>query len=512
MAYVRFKRGALGALGTLCALVNLRCGSPSSDLFQSGGGAAALPFGGVSGSADFAGGGGDSSTNAGGTQLGGAGGLASAGANGGVGTGGSDVGTGGAGNGGSAGTSSGGSNAGAAGSAGASAGATGGGAGNGNGGAGASGTAGTSGAAGTSGSGGNAGGGTSGASGSGNAGSANAGSAGSGGCGAQAPTFTPRAPMLEFLVDRSSTMFSGAYWAPVRSAVLGVIDELEGQIKFGVSAYTGVVGQTCPLDLVNLGSPALNDYDAINTAYSALDSAGVKTESPTAAALAAIAAALPTNTGPGTSSGSKFVFLITDGGQDFCNDGMPSCASDAVVYELQTLKAAGVTSKTFGIKGSTGLTGADLQDFENAGAGVAVAGSAPTIYGACHDLSVPWTTAWSSLGRGLNQALGAYQTTGGSTPSVLLDTTSADSMSQALMSAAAQTKSCTFDVTGASIDLATAAQASVQINGVSVPFNAANGWRMNSATVLELVGSACTKWQTPTSLQISFDFPCQTLE
>jgi hypothetical protein len=521
MAYVRFKRGALGALGTLCALVNLRCGSPSGDLFQSGGGTAALPFGGVSGGANFAGSGDDSSTAGGGTQLGGAGGLSSAGANGGVGTGGSDIGTGGAGNASSAGTSSGGSNAGAAGSAGAIAG--GGDAGNGNGGAS---TGGSSGASGAGGGGGNTGG-SSGASGAGggggNAGSASAGSSGNasggasagsggGGCGAQTPTFTPRAQTLEFLVDRSSTMFEGAYWAPVRSAVLGVINALQDQIKFGVSAYTGVVGQTCPLDLVNLGSPALNDYDAINTAYSALEGAGMKTESPTAAALAAIAAALPSNSGPSTSSSAKFVFLITDGGQDFCNDGMPSCASDAVVYELQALKAAGVTSKTFGIKGSAGLTGADLQDFENAGAGVAVAGSAQTIYGACHNVSLPWTAAWSSLARGVNQALGAYQPTGGSTPSVLLDTTSPDSMSQALMSAAAQTKSCTFDVTGASIDLANAAQASVQIDGVSVPFSAVNGWRMNSATVLELVGSACSKWQTPTSLQISFDFPCQTLE
>jgi hypothetical protein len=506
MAHVRFKRGALGALGTLCALVNLRCGSPSSNLFQSSGGTAASSFGAVSGSAEVAGSGGDSSTAGGGTQLGGAGGLASVSGNGGVGTGGSDAGAGDAGNGGSAGTSSGGSNAGAVGSAGASAGD----AGNGNGGAGTSGTAGTSGAAGASGSAGNPGGGASGAGGGGNAGSANAGSGG--GCSAQAPTFTARAPTLEFLVDRSSTMFEGAYWAPVRSAVLGVIDALQAQIKFGVSAYTGVVGQTCPLDLVNLGSPALNDYDAINTAYSALDSAGMKTESPTAAALAAIAAALPTNSGPSASSGSLFVFLITDGGQDFCNDGMPSCASDAVVYELQALKAAGVTSKTFGIKGSTGLTAPDLQDFENAGAGVAVAGSAPTIYGACHNVSVPWTTAWSSLGRGVNQALGAYQMAGGSTASVLLDTTNPDSMSQALLSAAAQIKSCTFDVTGASIDLTTAAQASVQIDGASVPFSAANGWHMNSATVLELVGSACSKWQAPASLQISFDFPCQTLE
>jgi len=52
----------------------------------------------------------------------------------------------------------------------------------------------------------------------------------------------------------------------------------------------------------------------------------------------------------------------------------------------------------------------------------------------------------------------------------------------------------------------------VKVDGVSVPFNANNGWHLSSATVLDLAGTACTKWQGPTSVQISFDFPCQSLQ
>jgi hypothetical protein len=496
MAYARWK---LGALGALCAVVNLRCGSSGNDLFQGSGGSASGPEG-VSGSGTSLGGdgatAGGSSAQSGGTSSGGT--SASAGTDGGgdanlggtsqagsagAGVAGSDVQNGGAGGvSTSGGASSGGANSGGVSGGGASAAGMSGG-----------GVAGSGASAGASG------------------GSGAAGSAGAGSCGSPTPTFAPRAPELAFVVDRSSTMFDNNYWAPVRTSVLSVVNTLQSQIKFGLAAYTGVVGNTCPLDFVSAGTPTLNDYSTINPFYSGLASVAEKSESPTAAALAAVLAAVPPNAGPSTGAPIGYVFLITDGGQDFCNDGNNGCASDAVVYELQALKAAGVTSKVFGIKGSASLAADDLTDFENAGAGAAVAGSATAIYTACHGVSAPWTTEWSALGRAAAQALGTYQPGGGSTPSVLLDTTSTDSMTQALLSAAAQTKSCSFDVSGAGIDLANAGQGTVQIDGANVSFNANNGWTMPSATVLTLVGSACTKWRAPSSTQISFDFPCSSL-
>jgi hypothetical protein len=51
----------------------------------------------------------------------------------------------------------------------------------------------------------------------------------------------------------------------------------------------------------------------------------------------------------------------------------------------------------------------------------------------------------------------------------------------------------------------------VRINGVSVPADAANGWRMNNSTELELVGSACASFRTTASQTISFEFPCSLL-
>jgi hypothetical protein len=84
-------------------------------------------------------------------------------------------------------------------------------------------------------------------------------------------------------------------------------------------------------------------------------------------------------------------------------------------------------------------------------------------------------------------------------------------MTSALKASAAALRSCTYDLSGGQLDLALASQGAVRIDGVLVPANASNGWRMNSSTELELVGSACTTWRTAASQTISFDFPCSLL-
>jgi hypothetical protein len=37
---------------------------------------------------------------------------------------------------------------------------------------------------------------------------------------------------------------------------------------------------------------------------------------------------------------------------------------------------------------------------------------------------------------------------------------------------------------------------------------ATSGWRMNTETQLELVGSACEMWRQPANDDVAFDFPC----
>jgi hypothetical protein len=50
-------------------------------------------------------------------------------------------------------------------------------------------------------------------------GGASGGASGANG-GACSMNFSPRAPVVELVVDRSSTMFENPYWAPVRTSVL----------------------------------------------------------------------------------------------------------------------------------------------------------------------------------------------------------------------------------------------------------------------------------------------------
>jgi hypothetical protein len=45
-----------------------------------------------------------------------------------------------------------------------------------------------------------------------------------------------------------------------------------------------------------------------------------------------------------------------------------------------------------------------------------------------------------------------------------------------------------------------------------VPLAADNGWRMNSPTQVELVGSACSTWKdVEANKRIDFDFPCDII-
>jgi hypothetical protein len=48
------------------------------------------------------------------------------------------------------------------------------------------------------------------------------------------------------------------------------------------------------------------------------------------------------------------------------------------------------------------------------------------------------------------------------------------------------------------------------IDGVSIPFDATNGWTMSSATQLDLVGTACNTWRS-TGKDIKFKFPCDVI-
>jgi hypothetical protein len=73
-------------------------------------------------------------------------------------------------------------------------------------------------------------------------------------------------------------------------------------------------------------------------------------------------------------------------------------------------------------------------------------------------------------------------------------------------------KSCIFDLEGKiKVNLDALAEAQIFVQGALVPLSNVDGWRMNSATQLELVGSACANWRRPENTVINFHFPCNSI-
>ena len=51
-----------------------------------------------------------------------------------------------------------------------------------------------------------------------------------------------------------------------------------------------------------------------------------------------------------TAPGDKYILFVTDGEPDYCGDGNVLCPPDAVVAELQALKANNITTIVFGLQ------------------------------------------------------------------------------------------------------------------------------------------------------------------
>jgi len=183
-------------------------------------------------------------------------------------------------------------------------------------------------------------------------------------------TFEPKIPTVILLVDRSGSMFDSMAWEPLKAGVLSVVQQLQGQVRFGFSAFSGQSGGgKCPIFAAT--APALNNYDAISAAYAPLGKLeNPKGETPVGLALPLVEASLES---PG-NDGDKYILFVTDGEPDFCDDGSAVCPVDSTISHLQMLKAKGITTIVFGLKSTlSDISDATLQAFANAGAGQPVA-------------------------------------------------------------------------------------------------------------------------------------------
>lgn len=341
-------------------------------------------------------------------------------------------------------------------------------------------------------------------------------------------TWEPKTPTVFVLADRSNTMFytipstSTTYWNEMRTATLSVMQDLQNDVRFGFAAFSGQ-GSTCP-DMPGV-PPGSGNYQQIADVYNGLGQSAYK-DTPIILALNAASDAL-WNDGV---DGPKYIMLVTDSEFDYCNDPPVDCAPDSAIWHVQQLykgkddtgaNKPPIGTIVFGIGAAATQTISPkvLDGLANAGAGLPVAGFEDfgNLYYNCNTWA-GWTGDLQKTGKtgqpGVTVA--DYSATAGTATAYKPDPADQAAIADALRTALAGVKSCTFDLTSSNITINTAdanlgTHAGVKINGTAVPYDPTNGWHAPSDTQVQLEGTACDTWRTKESTQIDFNFPCETI-
>jgi uncharacterized protein YegL len=296
--------------------------------------------------------------------------------------------------------------------------------------------------------------------------------------------FESKVPAVFILVDRSSSMFERNLWEPLKKGVLSIVQQLDRDVRFGFSSYTGQAGGMCP-ELASSVSVAQDNFGAIKAAYDSVMPPKYKGETPTARSIDEVSKLLAREP-EGTP---KYILLVTDGEPDFCDDPNVTCARDAVVASAQKAWAQGIGTFIFSVGGS--VDRAHLQDVANAGSGQGVTDRQMAVLYQC------------------NGGTAKYGTETGTAPFYEPNVNDQSALSAALSSVVAGVRSCVFELSGKlQIDLNAADQGVVEIDEKRIAFGAPDGFRMNSRTQLELLGKACAELRKPEPKHVSIDFPC----
>lgn len=348
--------------------------------------------------------------------------------------------------------------------------------------------------------------------------------------------FVPQIPTVLVLVDRSSSMFVGAvedqFWAKLKAAVLPVIEGLQADVRFGFASYTGsnasCSGLTSPTPF------AIDNYGVIESAYNALAAPTEKGETPTAKAIEQATELLLADDSPG----DRYILLVTDGDPDFCDDPPKECGADALVASLQLAAAQGIRTLVFGIDNPDISDPALFDYYAQAGMGQLPSWEKGVEAETEGQYSGVLESACKSTGGGEwaryrtangNDPLpapdcppdhmavppyscflpaGNYSTEGGTATAFL--NTDIDGLAEQINSTVSGLKSCIFDLgdSGVSVKEGQEDKGEIFVQDELIP---REDWRMNSATVLELLGDSCTKWQSPEVTKFFAGFPCEAL-
>jgi len=272
-------------------------------------------------------------------------------------------------------------------------------------------------------------------------------------------------PTVQLLVDRSGTMDrdfgSVSRWDAVRRTLLddaGLVSQLQDRVRFGLSTYTADAGTPCPL--IHTVEPALDNLDAMDSLYGALDPLD---ETPTAPSIDAMRVQLSALATPGP----KAIVLATDGEPDTCAvpdpDGLPE-ARAAAVAAAQAAHDAGIDLYVISV--GSEIADSHLQAMANAGVGLPIDGAEAAPYYRALD---------------------------------------ADDLVTAFAAVVDATRTCTVDL-DAAIDPTIAAAGSVTLDGTALIFGV--DWRLADPDTIEILGDPCDVVLAGGDHMIDAEFTC----
>lgn len=306
--------------------------------------------------------------------------------------------------------------------------------------------------------------------------------------------FEPQVPTVILLVDQSSSMNAGGGWSVpddyepwgcesndtwrwnvVRNVLFnpttGVVHPLEDKVRFGLTLYSSDDFEiACPaLDKVPI---ALNNYDAMLDRFECSD---VVEDTPTAPSLDDAVADLEAFDEPGP----KIVILATDGEPDTCE-----CPDFSGSFLPDECKGEFADAKQQEAKDLVVAAAAEAQD---------------------KDIAVHVINVSNPSNESLQTHLEDVAEAGGGN---VYPGFSPDELQAAFQEIIDGARSCVLDL-GGEIASGKASSGDVRLNGEKLEFDDPDGWQVNSATQIELLGEACETIKTGNH-ELTIEFPCGT--
>lgn len=305
-----------------------------------------------------------------------------------------------------------------------------------------------------------------------------------GNCGSLDLELEATIPTVVLLIDQSGSMDAdfngqGRRWNVVYDALMnptdGVVTQLQEYVRFGLALYTYEPNApgSCP-QIVDVLPPALNNHPTIDMSY---DPDDWKNNTPTGDSINAITPGLVAFAEPGP----KLIVLATDGDPDRCDDpnGHDQISKDLATDAAQAAFAQGIETVIIAVGNQVSQT--HQQDMANAGSGRPVPAPDP-----CDQVNDPTNCAPT------------YEPT---TKQDLIDTFTAVVLGQ---------RDCVFTLNGDVVQ-GKECDGTVTLNGVELPCNDPDGWHLNGTDEIEFDGAACAAILSELDVQISANFPCDSI-